>query len=100
MTRAKWFHKPTDLSSHALAYWHLLGPGLLVADLLTRENAELFKILCRLLAAVRVASDEIERHGVTIETSAGTRKSNPALNALISAQRAVQPLMARFGLGE
>lgn len=100
MTRAKWLRRPTDLSGEALKYWRLHAPALYQSELLTPENAETLKLLCRLLAAARIAADEIEQFGVTIETSSGIRRGNPAVGALISAQRAARPLLLQFGLAE
>src|SRR5947207_2372019 len=82
----------------ALRYWNLHGPGLIEDQKLSPNNAEEFKMLCRLLATARIASDEIERHGVTIETATGGRKSNPAVAALVSAQAAARQLLTRFDL--
>ena len=97
-SRANWLRKPTDLSPEAQKYWHLHAPGLHDAGILTVNTAEEFKILCRLLATARIAADEIEQHGVTIATALGGRKSNPAVAALMAAQRAALPLLTRFSL--
>src|SRR4051794_30503589 len=97
-SRANWFRKPNDLSPDPQKYWHLHGPGLHQAGVLTTNTAEQFKILCRLLATARIASDEIKRFGVTIETASGGRKPKRAVVALIAPQRAALPLLPRFSL--
>lgn len=97
-TRARWFRQPEDLNETARHYWFLHGPGLIEDGLLSPNSADQFKSLCRILAAARIASAEIERFGVTIETAAGGRKSNPAVTALISAQKAMGPLLVAFNM--
>jgi P27 family predicted phage terminase small subunit len=97
--RARWFRQPDGLSGEALRVWKTHAPSCCEAELLHEANAEEFKTLCRLLAAVRLAGAELERDGVTITTASGIKKSNPALNSLISAQRALEPLLSRFGMG-
>jgi len=92
VTRAKWLRKPIDLSPEARRYWDLHGPALHAGEQSASENAEDFKLLCRLLATARIASDEIERFGITVGTPSGGCKANPAVAALISAQRAARPV--------
>jgi phage terminase small subunit len=98
MTRARWLTKPDDLSPAAAAYWNHYARGLFQAEMLTPENAESFKLLCRVLATARAAADEIEKFGVTIETAAGGRKPNPACAVLFRAQQQARPLLVNFGL--
>ena len=98
MTRAKWYRRPDGLSEEAQKDWRRLGPVALANETLKPETAASFAHLCMLLATARAAGDEIARHGVTVLTSAGSRKSNPAVNAMIAAQRAAAPLLREFGL--
>lgn len=96
VTRAKWFRQPDGLSETAKIFWFRHGPALLAAGLLHGNSIETFRNLCELLAAARIASAEIERFGVTVETAAGGRKSNPAVTALVAFMRAAAPLLEQF----
>jgi phage terminase small subunit len=98
MSRANWLTRPAGLSTQAAEIWKYYASGLSQAGLLTQESAESFRFLCEILAAARAAAGEIERFGVTIATSTGGRKPNPAVAQLFTAQKQAEPLLAAFGL--
>lgn len=98
MSKAKWLASPRGLSEKALEIWHLHAPRLVLEERLTRENAENFGNLCRILALIGQASDEIGTTGVLITTPTGARKTNPAVSVLLSAQRDAGRLLREFGM--
>jgi phage terminase small subunit len=98
MTSPKWLTQPFGLSQSALTYWKRYAKDCVRAETLNKDNAAQFSLMCEILAAIRAASGEIERDGATITTAAGTKRANPAVNSLISLQKAAAPLLREFGL--
>src|SRR5262249_12500208 len=100
MTKARWLARPDGVDTAALQVWRRYASKLHAAGRLTIDNAESFAALCRLIAAARAASAEIEKYGITIGTGTGSRRANPAIAALLQVQKAMEPLQDKFGLDE
>lgn len=98
MTRAKWARCPEGLTEREMKHWHRLAPKAIAAEDLHSGNVDRFKCLCRILALVEAASEEIQRDGVTIETGSGSRRPHPACAVLMQAQKQADDLLGRFGL--
>jgi P27 family predicted phage terminase small subunit len=99
-TRARWLRNPEGLSEPALKLWHYYAPGLASAGLVTAENAEMLRSLVRLLAVCQQADADIARDGTTIALANGSTKQHPAVQTLLAAQKAAEPLLEHFGLHE
>ena len=100
MSKPKWLTQPDGLSGRALTVWKSLAFPTYRRGYLTARNQESFRALCRCMALADAAWAEIERDGVVIGTSSGAKKSNPAVQAMVMAQREVERLEKEFGLGE
>jgi phage terminase small subunit len=96
MTRAKWLTAPTGLAPAALKLWKAHAPLLYADGALTRENAEIAKLLCTALAVAEAAAAEIGRDGVTIVGASGAKKQNPAVAVLFQAQRHAADLLHKL----
>lgn len=92
-TRAKWFTSPTDMTPAALALWKAHAGALFRDGILREDTASRVKDLFELRAVAQAAALAIQEKGITISSSSGAQKQNPAINALLRAQDAADALM-------
>jgi Phage terminase, small subunit len=99
MSKPAWLTKPLGLAGRSLTLWHEYASHCWRTGHLRVTNAELFRSMCRNLAAAEAAAAALERDGVTLRSDSGASRLNPAFDAMLRAQDAAEPLLEHFGLG-
>lgn len=88
---------PEWLSEEAAAEWARVVPGLARLDLLKPEDRAALAAYCEAWASFRVATEAVQREGLTIEAKQGLLP-HPAVGMARAAGREVRAWAAHFGL--
>lgn len=89
---------PKGLPKDCIADWNTVTSDLTGRKLLTEASLAMVESYCRALWLIRLASKEIEEHGLFVKNGSGTPKSNPAVTAMQKAQLESTRLATELGL--
>jgi P27 family predicted phage terminase small subunit len=84
--------------SFALEAWNRLVPRLQSLGLLTEADGEALSLYCVTYSRYRLASIDVQAHGLAVETGLGGLKANPAAAVAAECSRLMASLLAEFGL--
>ncbi len=90
--------KPAWLDAKAAGFWDIVAPQLAREGLLSELFASTFALLCQSYSMYLSAQSEIAKSGLTVRTSHGNLKPNPALAVARRERTAFLLLAKEFGL--
>ena len=67
---------------------------------LTQDNVEVFRALCRVLAVASAAAEKLEAEGLVIETPTGIARPHPCVRILNDAQKMALPWLQLFEMAQ
>jgi P27 family predicted phage terminase small subunit len=85
------------LPKHGQKLWRSLAPKLIKLGVLSEVDLPAFEMMCLHYALARMAMEEVEEIGLTIEEEGKTKK-NPAMQAFRENAAAYKQLLVEFGL--
>lgn len=89
---------PEWLTERAAVMWSMLVPELLREGVLAVTDLHNVEAFCTAYDKWRMAEEEVQRTGITVQSSQGSPMKNPALTAANEAMRQVVTFGALLGL--
>lgn len=89
---------PKGLPKDCIDDWNIVTSNLASRGVLSEAALGVVELYCKALWMTRLATAEIELHGLFVKNGAGTPKSNPAVTALQKALLDATRLSSELGL--